>query len=832
MSVPLLQRLADGPDRETTTELRVRVFRLICAMTAVLCLVVVAPLNSLQSLPLAVHVSNIVLGLLGAFCYWQSCAGRHFIALFLILLVGLLDVVWFWNAGSDGSVTHYFYPVMLFVIAMFQGRPRRMLAMGLWLNVGALFILERQFPAWVTPFQTAADRLTDFETGVFCSFLALGSVTWFILTNYNREHRRVTEIAAQLRASEANYRTIFNSTSDALFVYSSDGRIMDVNEQACVLYGTERAQLVGRLVGEYSLGERPYTQEDATAKALLVLQGQPQLFEWRSRRASGELFWSEVALRACELEGAQRVVASVRDISLRKQALEALRLNEERLRLSMEASRQGWFELNLQTGETGTSPEYVRMLEYEPGELRSNLEAWIERIHPADREATLLAYRQGVQAGKPGVMEYRQQTKSGGWKWFRTIAKVMEYDGIGRPLRLMGTHTDVTERKELESQLLHSQRLEAVGTLASGVAHDLNNILTPMLMASGLLRDKLSEAKDRELMTMLDDGGRRGAAIVRQLLAFSRNLAQDRVPVDPRQLLRDMAQLMRATFPKEIKVAEMLADVPGLVEAELNQLHQVLMNLCVNARDAMPSGGTLTLGLGRTEVPPGADLKGGPHLVLSVTDTGHGIPPELLERIFDPFFTTKPVGKGTGLGLASVHGIVKAHHGFVRVESKPGLGTVFRVFLPARDGLAAVPVPAPAPAPAPAANEAPAASILVVDDDPAVLMVTSRFLQRMGYDVIPAAGGREALDALRQHRDAVQLVITDFSMPDMDGPALAPRLHEIKPGLRLIGASGLNHDGRAKELAALGFCEVLAKPYEWDDLLQAMRRHMPAVRAA
>ena len=827
MSAPLIQRLADGPRGEATTELRVRIFRLICAMTAVLCLFVVAPLNGLQNLPLVVNIANLGLGLLGAFCYWQSCAGRHHIALFLILLVGLLDVVWFYNAGSDGSVTHYFYPVMLFVIAMFQGTPRRVLVVGIWLNVAALFLLEHRFPAWVTPFQAASDRLTDFETGVFCSFLALGSVTWFILSNYNREQKRVSEIAAQLRASEANYRAIFNSTSDALFVHTPDGLILDVNEQACAIFGTTRTEMIGRLVGDYSLGEQPYTQADATAKSRLVLQGQPQLFEWRSRRASGELFWSEVALRACELEGEQRVVASVRDITIRKRAQESLRLNEERLRLSMEASRQGWFELNLQTGETVSSPEYTRMLEYEPAEFNSNLDAWIGRIHPADREATVQAYRLGVQTGKPGMMEYRQQTKSGGWIWLRTVAKVVDYDGAGRPLRVMGTHTDITERKELESQLLHSQRLEAVGTLASGVAHDLNNILTPMLMASGLLRDKLPDAKDRQLMTMLDDGGRRGAAIVRQLLAFSRNLAQDRVPVDPRHLLHDMAQLMRSSFPKEIKVVEAITAAPGLVEAEPNQLHQVLMNLCVNARDAMPGGGTITLGLERAEVPKGAGMAGGPHLVLSVTDTGHGIPPELLERIFDPFFTTKPVGKGTGLGLASVHGIVKAHHGFVRVESAPGRGTVFRVYLPARDGLAAVPVPAPAAAPVQAANLGPHAAILVVDDDAAVLMVTSRFLQRMGYHVIPAGGGSAAIAALREHRDAVQLVITDFSMPDMDGPALAPRLREIKPGLRLIGASGLNHDDRAKELAALGFCEVLAKPYEWDDLLQAVRRQMP-----
>ncbi|MES1168424.1 MAG: PAS domain-containing protein, partial [Oleiharenicola lentus] len=285
--------------------------------------------------------------------------------------------------------------------------------------------------------------------------------------------------------------------------------------------------------------------------------------------------WSEVALRACELEGEQRVVASVRDITVRKHEQESLRINEERLRLSMEASRQGWFELNVQTGETISSPEYIDILGYEVEEFRSSFQTWLERIHPADRAQVSEIYKRALQGDGLAALEYRQQTKSGAWKWLRSVAKVVQRDAAGRPLRVMGTHTDITDRKELEGQLLHSQRLEAVGTLASGVAHDLNNILTPMLMASGLLRDKLSDAKDRELMTLLDDGGRRGAAIVRQLLAFSRNLAQDRVPVDPRHLLRDMAQLMRSTFPKEITIVESLPDVPGLVEAEMNQLHQV-----------------------------------------------------------------------------------------------------------------------------------------------------------------------------------------------------------------------------------------------------------------
>ncbi|HEX2861042.1 MAG TPA: ATP-binding protein, partial [Lacunisphaera sp.] len=620
-------------------------------------------------------------------------------------------------------------------------------------------------------------------------------------------------------------REIFNATSDALLVHDADGRIIDANAQASVLFGAERAALLDRSLGDFSLGASPFGEAEAAENLRRALGGEPQLFEWRSRRASGELFWAEVALREWETGGQRRAIAAVRDISNRKAAQEAVRINDERLRMAMAASSQGWFELHVPTGQGILSDEYVRMLEYEPAEFRSDLQAWISRIHPADRDETVQAYRQGLATGRLTSMEYRQCTRTGGWKWIRSVAKVVEHDAAGRPVRVMGTHTDITERKELEAQLLHSQRLEAVGTLASGVAHDLNNILTPMLMASGVLRDKLTDPKDRELMALLDEGGRRGAGIVRQLLAFSRNLAQDRVPVDPRQLLRDMVRLMEATFPKEIRVVEAVADGSEMVEAEPTQLHQVLMNLCVNARDAMPEGGTITLRLERVDLPETSELKAGPYLALRVADTGQGIPPEIRERIFDPFFTTKPLGKGTGLGLASVHGIVTAHRGIVRVESERGQGSTFSVFLPVRDEETGAKTAAAPLAPAPTVSVR-GAGVLIVDDDPGVLMVTSRLLERMGYGVWQATGGAEAIDVLRQNQGAVELVITDFSMPGMDGPALAPQLRAIAPGLRIIGVSGLNQDHRAAELRALGIAEVLSKPYEWDDLLHAVQRHL------
>jgi hypothetical protein len=437
-------------------------------------------------------------------------------------------------------------------------------------------------------------------------------------------------------------------------------------------------------------------------------------------------------------------------------------------------------------------------------------------------------FQEVVRTGTTGILEYRRRTRSGEYLWIRSTGRIVEYDAAGRPLLLRGTHTDITQRRALELQLLHAQRLEAIGTLSSGVAHDLNNILTPILMACDLLEDKVTAPAEREQLALLKREARRGAAIVRQLLLFSRNVEGERTVLQPRQLLGELAHMMRETLPRQITIVEETAPDLWCVEADATQLHQVLMNLCVNARDAMPAGGTLTLRAGNVPAAVPAPAAGrkpaGPCVRFSVTDTGTGIEPALLERIFDPFFTTKGVGHGTGLGLSTVLGIVRSHHGFVNVDSRPGHGSTFSVYLPARTDT--LPPPEPAPAlPAPAGGSE---LILVVDDEESVLAVSRTLLQRRGYRVLAASSGAEALALFRPHAHEVALVITDLMMPGMDGTDLVPRLRELAPGLRVIGVSGINHDARLPEFTRLGFAEILAKPYELATLLDAVRRHLPA----
>ena len=388
---------------------------------------------------------------------------------------------------------------------------------------------------------------------------------------------------------------------------------------------------------------------------------------------------------------------------------------------------------------------------------------------------------------------------------------------------------DVTERVLRDRQLLRTQRLESVGRLASGIAHDLNNILSPVLMGADLLLDAVQDPNGRNLLDMIKASAQRGGAILRQLLMFGRGEEEGHGVLALEPLIRDMLKIVAETFPKNVSVQSRVApDLPAVL-GNVTHLHQVLMNLCINARDAMPAGGRLTLDARAETVD--ADLAKacavpavGPHVVLEVADTGTGIPPGILDKIFDPFFTTKPAGKGTGLGLSTVLGLVRSHRGFIRVDSRPGAGTRFRIYLPA----------APAEGPAPGATAAAALppghgeGVLVVDDEPAAREIVRQILARHGYRVETAASGEEALALVDRDPARIQLVITDLMMPGMDGAALLRHLRRSAPDLKAIAMTGgLSRAEMAQALEAES-AEFLLKPFGAAVLLETVRRALRA----
>jgi PAS domain S-box-containing protein len=394
-------------------------------------------------------------------------------------------------------------------------------------------------------------------------------------------------------------------------------------------------------------------------------------------------------------------------------------------------------------------------------------------------------------------------------------------DRTGQPTSILVVNTDITQKKQLEAQFLRAQRLESVGTLASGIAHDLNNVLTPILMSVQLLKIKFPEPQHQPLLKMLESNVKRGAALIKQVLSFARGIEGKKVTLQVRHLILEIEQIVRETFPKSIKFSSDIDSNLWTVSGDATQLHQVLMNLVVNALDAMPNGGTLkttakNINIDEHYARLHIDAQVGAYITIAIADTGMGIAPETLTRIFEPFFTTKSLGAGTGLGLSTVLGIVKSHGGFIQVYSKVEQGTEFQIYLPAIQSTATQEN---------SDSELPLGQgelILVVDDESAIREVTKVSLEIYNYKAITAADGQEAIALYTKHQAEIRVVLTDMMMPVMDGPTTIRTLQQINPNVKVIAVSGLSSSDKLAAAANSGVTSFLSKPFSAKELLQTL----------
>jgi PAS domain S-box-containing protein len=442
-----------------------------------------------------------------------------------------------------------------------------------------------------------------------------------------------------------------------------------------------------------------------------------------------------------------------------------------------------------------------------------------------------LAHLPAAQAAALRQGEWRAEikvfTKSGKELTVNSRWTVLR-DRDGKPNAFLVAHTDLTERKLLEAKFLRAQRLESVGALASGIAHDLNNVFTPILMTSQLLSDPIDDEMRVRMLAILKTSARRGADMVKQVLTFTRGGDDSMGLLQVKHLIVEQAKMMRETFPHNVRIETSVPSDLWLVRADATQIYQILMNLCINARDAMPEGGLLRVEACNLELNPApGDVNKktprGPHVCITVADNGAGMPPEVQRRIFEPFFTTKEVGKGTGLGLSTVMTLVKSHGGFVEVQSEVGAGTQFKIHLPADRAQIAES--------AREMKEAPNGHgelILVADDESAIREILKNTLEAHEFEVLLAEDGAEALAIYATHREKIALVITDLAMPVLDGYATIKALRKMNPEVKWIAVSGLTEPNEREQLPAGGGA-ILGKPYSQEKLLTTVHKILHSV---
>ncbi len=526
-----------------------------------------------------------------------------------------------------------------------------------------------------------------------------------------------------------------------------------------------------------------------------------------------------------------RAAGTCQDITDRKQAEETLRESEERFRqLAETISEVFWITDTAKTRIIYVSPAYEAIWGRGREDLYAHPETWLDAIHADDRDVV----RQALPAQREGEYDvtYRVVRPDGSLRWVRDRAFPVR-DTTGAVYRMVGLAEDITERKAIEAQFLRAQRMESIGTLAGGIAHDLNNVLTPILMSVELLKEDDTPDGRRQTIETIEASARKGAEMIRQVLTFARGVEGRRVEVDVAALLRDVERIVNDTFLKTIAMTATTQDGLPAVLGDSTQLHQVLLNLCVNARDAMPGGGAIAVTARQQRVDEAyasthTDARPGVFVAIGVADTGTGMAPDVIERIFEPFYSTKEPGKGTGLGLSTSLAIVKSHGGFFHVDSTPGAGSTFVFYLP----VARASAREPGGSSEPDIRRGRGELILVVDDEPRIRDITRRMLEAFGYRVLLAADGAEAVAVFTARQPEIAAVLTDMMMPVMDGAATIHAMRALSPTVPIVAVSGMahGHEPPADRAGGSRHTRHLPKPYTTEELLRVIDAalHEPA----
>lgn len=795
-----------------------------------------------------------------------------------------------------------------------------------------------------------APSLDDIED--YLEILFFPFFLFFLFAHRNwREMARRTAAELELRQTEQRFRQLMENAGDSFFVSNREGRFIDANRQALQATGFNRAELLAMHVSDLDLD---HSREDVASVWQTLQQHSHLTVRGTHRRKDNSTYPAEVRVTLMDYPEGQVLFSIARDISERLAREKQLRENEARLRLALEAAQQGMYDLDLVSGNAIVNDQYALMLGYDPAEFVETNQRWLERLHPDDAERVTHLFRSYLNGEIADYkVEFRQRTKQDEWKWILSQGRIVEWDQDGRPLRMLGTHLDLSERKQseekirkerqqlydllnglpgyvylqapdytirfanrlfreifgdpagrfcyqvmqnreapcetcrtfrvfrdarpqyweweigpdnrtyqvfdfpftdadgtplvlefglditerkkgeeekllLERQLLHVQKLESLGVMAGGIAHDFNNLLMAILGNANLaLRDLPKEAPFREHLQAIETASQRAADLCKQMLAYSGRGTFLIGPLDLSDLVREMIRILDVSIGKRAQLELKLTPRLPAIEGDAAQIRQIIMNIIMNASEAITNqGGTITV---RTRVEDFAanalhdpfqhPLPGGRYVLLEVTDTGCGMDEKTRARLFDPFFSTKFTGRG--LGMSAVLGIVRAHRGCISVQSAPGVGTTVRLAFPA--------APPSAAAPAEDAQVTPdhhdrGGTILLMDDEEVVREIASMMIERLGYTVLAAADGVEGLALLDQHQGEIIGVVLDLTMPNMDGAETYRQIRERDATLPVILSSGYSEEDATRRFPANGLFGFIQKPYTMEQVTAVLQR--------
>ncbi len=619
------------------------------------------------------------------------------------------------------------------------------------------------------------------------------------------------------------FETLFERAPLPMWICNADNlRFLAVNFSALKTYGWSREEFLAMTM------DRILPPKDVAAFLEYRRQveshgaGLNQTQKWRHKTRSGEIIAVQTSWQNVHFHSRRALLVTIHDRTEHLRAEEESRELAHVLSLAADAIIVCNLDREIRYWNTGAERVYGWSAEAAIGRK-------VDELLKIDMETCLKCMSGLLEKGDWNGQMTHQRREAGevivNSRWTLGCD-----DETRQPKSVLLINSDITETKKLESQFLRAQRLESIGTLASGIAHDLNNILSPILMATGILRGSVSAA-DRQMVDIIEGSAERGAGIVKQVLTFARGVEGERVLLQPKHLLTEMVKVMNQTFPKNIHITTHFAQELWTVQGDATQLHQVLLNLCVNARDAMsPEGGKLKVSCENVDVDPqlasmNAGATVGPHVCFSVADTGSGMTPEVMEKIFNPFFTTKEQGKGTGLGLATVIGIVKGHKGFLALQSEVGIGTTFKFHLPANREIRDEVQPEESIADLTGNGEL----VLVVDDEAPIREVIVGTLEAHNYRCYTAEDGTDALAMYFERRGAIHLVITDLHMGEMDGIGLTRAVRKLTPEAKVIISSGHVNNENQTILAGLGVKHFLEKPYTAEKLLRCVKECLAPV---